>query len=191
VTTIDPQHAQELYWQLHDGNGELSDGSITEGPWTLIGSSLDDVGRWHTRYWLIVRDEAGDTWGLVYGIGLTEHQEDDLPWERRSRSGPLELTRLYPREVTRVEYGTKPARPETDTDTRAAHVGPVPADVLEAVDVAALNLALGDEPPADRTDKAWLDNLAAGADLARLAAESGDTGALASELLELAARARL
>ena len=107
---IEASDAQELYEAL-DGNDEyLSPGDpVTRvGPWTLVGSSGIDDGRWHYRYYLVVQDEEGSTWGLRYGIGLTEDQEDDLPWE--DAVGSLDLTRLYPYVVTRVEYRRSPPR---------------------------------------------------------------------------------
>ncbi len=102
--------AEELY---ADGEGEHGD---VVGDWTLVGGSLDHKhreSRWHQRYWLIVRDAAGELYGLDFGMGLTESQENDFPWPSYvDRSIPadreLKLTRLYRHEVTRVEYWTTP-----------------------------------------------------------------------------------
>lgn len=102
---IDPDHAAELYESL-DGPTEAPDEPITVGPWTLVDIGEADQGRWHERYHLVLRDEDGQHWGLRYGIGLTENQEDDLPWEDADR--PLPLVRLYPREVTRTEWRRVP-----------------------------------------------------------------------------------
>lgn len=108
MKTIATDDAEELYEAINGDDGQLlGDEGATAGPWTVLGSSQTDQGRWHDRYWLVLADQAGDTWGLRYGIGLTENQEDDLPWE--DHDGPLQLTRLYPHEVTRVEYRTTPA----------------------------------------------------------------------------------
>lgn len=94
--TIRPEETAELY--------ELADGETRYG-WTRVGTDdkhYSRQSRWHNRYWLVLRDDTGDTWGLEYGIGLTEDQENDLPWEGRSK--PVPLHRLYPHTVTRVEY---------------------------------------------------------------------------------------
>ena len=105
---IEASDAQELYEALYGDHGYLGVKAVTAGPWTLVGSSPTDDGRWHYRYYLVVQDEEGSTWGLRYGIGLTEDQEDDLPWE--DAVGSLDLTRLYPYVVTRVEYRRSPPR---------------------------------------------------------------------------------
>jgi hypothetical protein len=101
--------AAELY-----ADGEGADGE-TAGGWTLVGdieshAHYSRQSRWHDRYWLVARNAEGETFGLEYGIGLTENQEDDLPWDRVPGDRERQLTRLYPHTVTRVEYHTTPAR---------------------------------------------------------------------------------
>lgn len=96
--TIDPQHAADLY--------DSEDGE-TVGPWARVGDQLVSAGRWTERRWLVVSDEDGHEWGVPYEVGLTESQEIDLPWDRFP-DRPLTLTRLYPHEVTRIEYRTEP-----------------------------------------------------------------------------------
>lgn len=109
MATIEPEHAEALYDALSDNGHEEPIGhGLVVGPWILIGSSATEDGRWHQRFYLIVGDEAGDTWGLRYGIGLTEEQEDDLPWEDACGC-PLPLVRLYAQEVTRIEWRERPA----------------------------------------------------------------------------------
>lgn len=106
--TITPDEAAELYDELAWAHDTLVSAETppTAGPWTLVGSSHKRESRWHNRYWLIVRDQDGADWGVEYGIGLTEIQENDLPWD--NARGPLPLTRLYPHTVTNVQYRTKP-----------------------------------------------------------------------------------
>ena len=99
TTTITAEHAGDLY--------DSEDGEIV-GPWTKVGSQHVRQSRWHNIHWLVVRNAAGEHWGLLYHIGLTEYQENELPWEEYG-DGPFELTRLYPHEVTRVEYRKTPA----------------------------------------------------------------------------------
>lgn len=102
--------AEELYC---DGEGQ--DGDTADG-WTLVGAAQEHKqrhSRWHQRYWLIVRDHEGNCWGVGYGLGLTECQENDLPWEgpydhRTNADAMLPLTRLYPHTITQVKYSTKP-----------------------------------------------------------------------------------
>lgn len=96
--TIEPDHAAGLY--------EAGDPGATAGPWTLAGTQHVRQSRWHDVYRLVVRDEAGDHWGLMYRVGLTEYQDHELPWE--DATAPLELVRLYPHEVKVIEYRTTP-----------------------------------------------------------------------------------
>ncbi|MFI1195496.1 hypothetical protein ACH4T9_19875 [Micromonospora sp. NPDC020750] len=98
MTTIEPDHAE----QLHEDGGA----GATAGPWTWAGTQHVRQSRWHDIYWLVVRNEAGEHWGLSYRVGLTENQEHELPWE--GADGPLTLTRLHAHEVVRVEYRTTP-----------------------------------------------------------------------------------
>jgi hypothetical protein len=106
MTSIKAVEAAELY-----ADGEGVDGD-TAGGWTLVGQAQEHEerqARWHQRYWLIVRDDASDTWGLSYGLGLTEYQEHDLPWEHVPAYRELALTRLYPHVRMTTSYRTKPA----------------------------------------------------------------------------------
>ena len=98
MTTIDPQHAADLY--------DSDDGELV-GPWTRIGEQHVRTSRWMEHYWLVLSDENGQHWGVPYELGLTESQDNDFPWEETDE--PLALTRLYPHEVTRIEYHTEPA----------------------------------------------------------------------------------
>jgi hypothetical protein len=109
--TIDPEHAADVYALFDDHgvideNPPLDDNNVAHG-WVLLGSVPSRQSRWHEKYWMLLRDADDALWGLEYGVGLTEDQEDDLPW--RDHAGPLPLVRLYPHTVTTVEYRTKPA----------------------------------------------------------------------------------
>lgn len=107
MTTIDPRHAADLYAEFDDHDELLTETEqVTMHGWTVIGSAADGQSRWHDDYWMLLRDADGATWGVAYGLGLTENQEDSLPWERGDR--PLPLVRLYPREVTTVEWRRTP-----------------------------------------------------------------------------------
>lgn len=103
--TITAAQAADLYC---DGEGDPGD---TAGPWTLAVDVEDAphsrTSRWHEKYWLVVRNNAGDTYGLEYGVGLTEDQEDGLPWDRGAGEWELPLTRLYAHTVTTTTYRTK------------------------------------------------------------------------------------
>jgi hypothetical protein len=110
MTAIRAAAAEELY-----ADGEGQDGDTIDG-WTLVGGAQDHKGRqsrWHQRYWLIVRDHEDACWGLGYGIGLTEMQENDFPWDpgygAADPNKMLPLTRLYPHSVTTTVYKTEPA----------------------------------------------------------------------------------
>lgn len=94
------EHAGELY--------ELGEVGATAGPWTYVGRQHIRTRRWSDQYYLVVRDAEGEHWGLVFDEGLTESQENDLPWD--DDGGELSLTRLYPHEVVRVEYRTTPPK---------------------------------------------------------------------------------
>jgi hypothetical protein len=107
VKTIDPQHAQDLFY-LYDDHELLHDDPESERflhGYTVLGSvESGNTGRWHERYWMVLRDDAdGSVWGVEYGVGLTENQEDDYPWERGGGK-PIPLVRLDRRERTVVEY---------------------------------------------------------------------------------------
>lgn len=141
MATITAAQAEELY---SDGEGQHGD---TVDDWTLVGESHDHPtrqSRWHQRYWLIVRDADGATWGLGFGIGLTEYQENDFPWEGwagKPGTRELELTRLYPHTITRVEYRTRPA----ENHARVAIVRPDDDHVVVEVDGAEVASANHDE----------------------------------------------
>jgi hypothetical protein len=96
--TIEPHEAAKLY---SGGDGDHA------GLWSRFTTVDIERGRWHQWRWLVLIDVTGDTggfWGLRYGVGLTEEQEHELPWD--GAGGPLELTRLYRHAVMRVEYRT-------------------------------------------------------------------------------------
>lgn len=112
MKTISAEHATDLYELLDGDNGIIDDDPVqddttTMHEWVVLGSAPSRTSRWHERYWLVLRNIDDEVWGIEYGIGLTENQEDDLPWE----DGPdeLKLTRLYPHVVTTTEYRTSPA----------------------------------------------------------------------------------
>lgn len=110
--TIDPEHAADLF-ELFDDHGVIDDDppqddTTTAREWTVLGSTPSRQSRWHERYWMVLRDADDALWGLEYGVGLTEDQEDDHPWD--GATGPLSLVRLYPHAVTTVEYRTAPAK---------------------------------------------------------------------------------
>lgn len=105
--TIDPQHAADLYELLDYEHGKVDDSRVDEtntvDSWVLYGSTPIRTSRWHERYWLVIADRgSGETYGIEYGIGLTECQENELPWEGREE--PLPLTRLRPHTVTTTVY---------------------------------------------------------------------------------------
>lgn len=97
--TIRAEHAAELH--------ELDEPGETAGPWTYVGKQRTGSGRWRETYWLIVADADGAHWGLRYGVGLTEQQDHDYPWEDRS-DGDLPLTRIYAHRVTSTVYRIEP-----------------------------------------------------------------------------------
>jgi hypothetical protein len=95
---IDPELAEDLY--------ESDDGDKIAG-WTRITDRRDGNRRWMEDHTLIITDPEGLAWGLHYQVGLTEDQEDELPW-RGTGDEPLALIRLYPHTVTRTVYRTAP-----------------------------------------------------------------------------------
>lgn len=100
MPTITRDEAGDLY---ADGEGRTDD---TAGSWSLVVDVEDAphnrTSRWHERYWLVVRNADGELFGIEYGRGLTETQEDDLPWERDGN--PLNLVPLVAEEVTTTRY---------------------------------------------------------------------------------------
>ncbi len=107
MKTIDPQHAQDLF-HLYDDHELLDpEDQRTLHGFTVLGSVENgNTGRWHERYWMLLRDDAdGAVWGVEYGVGLTEDQEDDHPWDRYGGNPTsIPLVRLDRRERTVVEY---------------------------------------------------------------------------------------
>jgi hypothetical protein len=77
---------------------------MSSGNWTYV--TTQDLGsrRWHSDHMLVVRHDDGSFWGLTYSVGLTEYQEHDYPWGDGDADAQIELTRLFPREYTAVEY---------------------------------------------------------------------------------------
>lgn len=105
--TISKRMAAELFAQ---GTGAQAGGL------TVVGGDEPDQAfyirqsRWHDRYWFALADEGGAIWGLEWGSGLTEYQEDDVPWQGPER--PLKLIRLYAHQITRTVY--QPVPPKDD-----------------------------------------------------------------------------
>jgi hypothetical protein len=93
--TIDPDTAADFHEVQEGGFG---------GEWKFVTVQPIRTSRWHEINWLVVQHEDGDFYGLEFRDGLTEDQENEHPWD--DADGPLPLTRLYPREVTTVEYRT-------------------------------------------------------------------------------------
>lgn len=100
MTTIDPQHADELVYEADNGD--------TVGPWTRVAMEEGENRRWMQSRAIILTDADGAFWSLDYDHGLTEEQPDELPW--RDPRGPVELTRVYPHVVTSTTYSTAPPR---------------------------------------------------------------------------------
>lgn len=93
--TIDPSDAQDLMWN-EDGT--------TFDDWTRLTDILKETRRWYESRILVLRHADGSVWGLNYSKGMTEQQESEYPWD--DLAGPVPLTRLYPHEVTTIEYRT-------------------------------------------------------------------------------------
>lgn len=98
--TLPPSIAAELY-ESEDGERDAS------GAWARIAKQHIRTGRWFEQYYLVVSEEPDVFWGVDFNEGLTEEQENDLPWQMGMDAVPL--VRLYPREVISTEYRTKPA----------------------------------------------------------------------------------
>jgi hypothetical protein len=84
---------------------EYDDGEKS-GDWARVAVQHIDTARWYEHYYLVITDEPDVFWGAHYSEGLTENQDNDYPWEDRDS---VSLVRLYPHEVTRMEYRSKPA----------------------------------------------------------------------------------
>lgn len=97
TTTITAQHAEELH-ESRDGD--------TVGPWTRVTEIAHEARRWMQGHSLILRDEDGAHWALTYDLGLTEEQPHEMPW--RNGVDPIQMTRVYPHEVTRIDWRITP-----------------------------------------------------------------------------------
>jgi hypothetical protein len=107
------EHASNLYDLLDGDHGTVDDNTPlddhhVEHDWVVLGSSPSRTSRWHEKYWLVLRNAADEVYGIEYGVGLTENQEDDLPWDGSLQY--LELTPLHRREVMTVTYDNTPPR---------------------------------------------------------------------------------
>lgn len=133
MTTIRAAAAEELY-----ADGEGTDGDTIDG-WTLVGGAQDHKerqSRWHQQYWLVVENAEGETWGVGYGIGLTENQENDFPWEAYTGDeATLPLTRLHRHVTTSVKYSTKPAAEPTAIEAYAVKLVAVGAEGIAEDDM--------------------------------------------------------
>lgn len=103
--TIAPEIAEELY--------DISDNKLTEnGEWMRVTKVDGDNGRWRQYMELVIqRTSDGTHWAFGYEIGLTENCEHSFPWRRewgQTEASPVEIERVYPHEVTTVEWRTKP-----------------------------------------------------------------------------------
>lgn len=92
-------------------NHHVGRAGLTVGDWTLVvdveDSPVNRVSRWHEMRWLVVRNGDGELFGVEYGVGLTEDQEDRLPWVAPPygrRPETVELVPLVAHEITRTEY---------------------------------------------------------------------------------------
>lgn len=102
MPSIEADHARDLF--------EGDDGD-TAGPWIRVTDQFIRQGRWHNFHYLVLGNEDGEFWGLLYGVGLTEYQENQYPWEG-DRS--LDLIRVYPHATTTVEYRASEPRPSSN-----------------------------------------------------------------------------
>ncbi len=100
MTTIDAAAAEMLAF--------AKDGT-TENGWTKVTREQDEHSRWHRNYTLVLKDTAERFWGLLYSVGATEEQENEMPWVGLSDDEQIDLIRLYPHTVTTTVYKTKPA----------------------------------------------------------------------------------
>jgi hypothetical protein len=92
--------AEELY--------EVGDADQA-GDWTRVTDVEGDSGRWEQHHTLVIRHKDGQHYGIRYSIGLTEYQDSTFPWKGDGWNPAPEsvpVFRLYPHEVTRIEYRT-------------------------------------------------------------------------------------
>ncbi len=105
--TIDPETTIALY-EIVKGKGAgfgdtPANTDLIVDDWVFVGSFPSCTTDQHERYWLVVHDRAEDrSYCLEDGIGLTEGQENDYPWDEAGQ--PLPLTHLYRQEIVTVRY---------------------------------------------------------------------------------------
>ena len=103
MPTITADQADEILDASYGRPGETVDG------FTYVTTIEGDQRRWVQGVTIVVSDADGAFWGLEYDRGLTENQDSCYPWRDYASRTDVELTRLYPHTITRVEYRTKPA----------------------------------------------------------------------------------
>lgn len=101
IRTIAAGDAEELY-EMEDGE------SLIDGP-TRVTEQVRSRGRWHEWRYLVIRDTDDTLWGIEFGIGLTEYQENEMPWRGSNSVRPVPMVRLYEHTTVTTEYRTEPA----------------------------------------------------------------------------------
>lgn len=104
MTTITADQADEILEVSWGAPGDQVDDDFTYVT-TIRGSQR----RWMQQITIVVSDKDGAFWGLTYDKGLTENQDSEYPWRPYSGRKDVELTRLYPHQVTTTVYKTRPA----------------------------------------------------------------------------------
>lgn len=99
MTAIPAEVAAELY--------EATDG-MRVGEWTRVADQRVGSGRWTEQHWLVLTRGDG-FFGLSFARGLTESQENELPWAPSWGTTPTEviLTPLVAVPVTTTKYLTE------------------------------------------------------------------------------------
>lgn len=99
LTTISADVVGDITAAILGGEAASAEG------WTFVADQHIRTSRWHERYYMVLRNEAGELWGVEYAEGLTESQESEYPWEDENL---VPAVRLHPHEVTTTEYRTTP-----------------------------------------------------------------------------------
>lgn len=106
MNTVEKPAPKTISMDLAETLYELYDGQQEDG-WTRVCEQSHGARRWQERRTLVIQDPEGYYWGFSYDIGLTENQDNDMPWDRNWKGEvkeTLELFPLKPYEKTIVEY---------------------------------------------------------------------------------------
>lgn len=96
-------------WRGDKKPGEwVSDERNPETLWRYMATERLGSRRWQADYNMIIENQAGELYSIAYSLGLTENQDNDLPWRKDiwddSEPDDVEAWKVEAIQVTTTEY---------------------------------------------------------------------------------------